>query len=80
MSSAIAPLEVLGYAASGTVAVSLLLKDLRWLRALNGVGAVMFIAYGLLLHARPVVVLNSFIAVADFYYLARLLRDPPTTA
>jgi len=77
--STIPPLEVLGYAASGTVAVSLLLKDLRWLRGLNGVGAVMFIVYGALLHARPVVVLNSFIAVADFYYLAKLLRDPSPT-
>jgi len=26
-----------------------------------------------------VVVLNSFIAVADFYHLARLLRDSPAT-
>lgn len=66
--------ETFGYLASATVAVSLMLKDLVWLRGLNGVGASMFIAYGAMIHSKPVMVLNGFIVVADFYYLSQLLR------
>lgn len=72
--------ETFGYLASATVALSLMLKDLRWLRGLNGVGAAMFIAYGAMIRSTPVVVLNAFIAVADFYYLAKLLRAPRAEA
>lgn len=68
--------ETFGYLASATVAASLMLKNLRWLRGLNGVGAGMFIAYGVMIRSTPVVVLNAFIAVADIYYLAKLLRAP----
>lgn len=66
--------ETFGYLASGLVAFSLMLRDLAWLRGLNGVGAAMFIAYGAMIHSKPVVVLNGFIAVADFYYLAQHLK------
>lgn len=69
-------IELFGYAASTVVALSLMLKNLAWLRGLNGVGALMFVAYGGMIHSKPVVVLNGFIAVADFYYLAQLLRGP----
>jgi hypothetical protein len=72
--------ETFGYLASATVALSLMLKDLRWLRGLNGVGAGMFVAYGAMIRSTPVVVLNAFIAVADFYYLAKLLREPRAEA
>lgn len=72
--------EILGYVAAGTVALSMMLKDAARLRALNGVGALLFVGYGCLIHSRPVVLLNAFIAIADFYYLRQILvaRRTPT--
>jgi hypothetical protein len=65
--------EILGYVAAGTVALSMMLRDPARLRALNGVGALLFVGYGFLIVSRPVVILNGFIAVADFYYLRQVL-------
>lgn len=72
--------EILGYVAAGTVALSMMLKDPARLRALNGVGALLFVTYGLLIGSRPVVLLNAFITIADFYYLRQILvaRRAPT--
>lgn len=72
-------IEIFGYLASATVALSLMLKNHAWLRAINGVGASLFIAYGVMIHSKPVVVLNGFIAVADFYYLWKMLQTPAET-
>ncbi len=74
-----ANIEIFGYLASATVALSLMLKNHAWLRAINGVGASLFIAYGVMIHSKPVVVLNGFIAVADFYYLWKMLQTPVET-
>lgn len=65
--------ELFGYLASITVAASLMLRNLTWLRGLNALGALMFVAYGLMIHAKPVFVLNGFIAAADIYYLVGIL-------
>lgn len=69
-------IDLLGYLAAATVAVSMMLKDAARLRALNGVGALMFVAYGALIHSFPVVILNGFIVVADAYYLRKALMAP----
>ncbi len=64
-------LEWLGYAASAVVVVSLMMSSLVRLRWVNLVGASLFSAYGFLIGAIPVGVLNGAIAVIDVYYLAR---------
>lgn len=65
-------LEWFGYAASVVVAVSLMMSSLLKLRWYNLLGAALFSAYGFLIHAYPVAVLNGFIACADIYYLVRM--------
>lgn len=65
-------LEWFGYAASVVVAVSLMMSSLLKLRWYNLLGASLFSAYGFLIHAYPVAVLNGFIACADVYYLVRM--------
>ncbi len=65
--------EILGYVAAGTVAISMMLKDPARLRALNGVGGLLFVTYGVLIHSRPVVVLNAFVVLADAYYLRQIV-------
>jgi hypothetical protein len=67
--------EWFGYAASVVVAVSLLMSSLIKLRWINMVGASMFAAYGLIIHAYPVALLNFAIACINAYYLARIYRQ-----
>lgn len=65
-------IEILGYAASVLVAVSLTMKSLARLRALNLVGSALFAMYGLLVQAYPVAAVNGFIAVVNVVYLLKM--------
>ena len=66
--------EILGLAAAVVVATSLSLSDPTKLRAINGVGAVMWVVYGALIGSTSVVVLNVWIFIADVWHLRKLLR------
>lgn len=65
-------IEIVGYAASLLVAVSLSMKSLARLRALNLCGSVAFTAYGLLLGIYPVAAVNAYIAVINVVFLLRM--------
>lgn len=67
-------LEIVGYAASGLIAISLMMSSILRLRLINMVGAVAFAIYGLLIHAYPVAVLNGLIALINVYHLRRMLQ------
>lgn len=71
--------ELIGYTASFIVLVSLLMSSLWRLRILNLVGALTFTAYGVLIGAAPVAVVNFLIAVIDVYYLLRMRREAAAT-
>ena len=64
--------ELLGTIASVVVAISLMMKNIRWLRWVNLVGAALFSCYGFLIQAWPVFGLNAFIVVINLYYLVQL--------
>lgn len=72
---AMSSVEWFGFAASVVIAYSLMLKDMLKLRIWNLIGAVMFAIYGSLIDAMPVLVLNSFIAIADFYYIVKITQS-----
>lgn len=61
--------ELVGYTGSILVAVSLMMKSLVRLRTVNMVGAIVFIIYGLLIGAIPVVFLNTLILCVNVYNL-----------
>jgi hypothetical protein len=65
-------IEILGYAASLLVAISLTMNSVARLRALNLLGATLFAAYGWLVGAVPVLLVNGFIAVVNVVFLARM--------
>jgi hypothetical protein len=65
-------IEILGYAASVLVAISLTMKSLARLRALNLLGALLFVAYGAWVKAYPVLAVNGFIAVVNVIYLMKM--------
>ncbi len=61
--------EIIGYIASILVAVSLMMSSILKLRVINLIGAACFTAYGLLINAYPVAVVNFIIVLIDLYYL-----------
>jgi len=67
-------LELFGYLASALIAVSLMMTSILRLRLINLVGAVMFSAYGVLIHAYPVAILNGLIVLVNGWHLLQMLR------
>ncbi|MEM7111949.1 MAG: YgjV family protein [Chloroflexota bacterium] len=66
--------ELIGYSASIMVATSLTMRSLLKLRLINLVGSFLFVVYGLLIGAWPVVVLNGFTMLVNLYYLQQMQR------
>ena len=66
-------LELVGYAASALVAVSLMMSSILKLRVINLVGSLAFTAYGFLIGAYPVAAVNLFIVFINLYYLRQML-------
>jgi len=64
--------EWIGYMASVTVAVSLVMSSIVKLRWYNLLGAILFTIYGIIIGAWPVAVVNGFIIVIDVYYLVKM--------
>ncbi|MGF1755285.1 YgjV family protein [Vibrio makurazakiensis] len=67
--------EILGYAASIMVAISLTMKDIVRLRVLNFIGCALFTAYGVMIDAMPVVATNGFIACVNVYFLVKMQQE-----
>jgi len=61
--------EWIGYAAMGILMVSFLMKDIKKLRVINSIACILFVIYGFMLDAIPIVISNAFIAMVNFYYL-----------
>lgn len=66
-------LELVGYAASAMIAVSLMLVSVVRLRIVNSIGAALFSVYGLLIGSTPVAALNGVIVVVNAVHLLRLM-------
>lgn len=65
-------LEIIGYAASIIIAVSMLMNSIIKLRWINLFGAALFSTYGFIIGALPVGFLNLFIVSVDIYYLIKI--------
>lgn len=68
-------IEIIGYAGSALVAISLMMKNIYYLRRINLIGASTFAIYGLLVGAVPVFILNSFISIVDIYYIIEMKKQ-----
>ncbi|MGK0408505.1 MAG: hypothetical protein ACJASB_000652 [Shewanella psychromarinicola] len=68
-------IEILGYAASVMVAISLMMKDIVLLRWLNFVGCSFFVAYGYAIEAWPVAGMNAFVACINIFHLIKIYRN-----
>lgn len=66
--------ELIGYAASILVAISLTMSSILRLRILNLIGAAVFGIYGVMIGSLPVAVVNVFIVFVNIFYLQRMLK------
>lgn len=65
-------LDVLGYAGSALVVLSLSMTSVVKLRAISLVGSTTFLVYGLLIDAFPIVLTNAVIVLLNVVFLTRL--------
>ena len=62
--------EWVGYLASIALIISFMMKNVNSLRIINSIGAVLFIAYGIMLQISwPIIITNVFILLVNIYYL-----------
>lgn len=69
--------DIIGYVASALIAASFMMKSLVKLRWVSLVGSVVFVVYGVLIGAWPVVATNAIVAIAN---LVRLRKELGTTS
>jgi GNAT superfamily N-acetyltransferase len=67
--------ELLGYAASLLILVSLTMRSLVRLRVINAVGSALFVAYAVMLGSIPTIAMNSGIVLIDLWYVWRVRRQ-----
>lgn len=60
-------IEIWGYISMIVVVISMMMKNIKWLRIINSVSCAMFIVYGLLINSYPVVILNSIVILINVY-------------
>jgi len=64
--------EWVGYLASLVLIISFMMKNVNTLRIVNSVGALLFVAYGIMLTISwPIIITNGFILLLNVYYLTK---------
>lgn len=71
--------EIVGISGSVLVAISMMCKTTTdkgvfWLRVLNLLGSVVFVAYGILLPAYSTIILNAICVVLNIVGLVKIIR------
>ncbi|WP_281613685.1 YgjV family protein [Flammeovirga sp. SubArs3] len=61
--------EYVGYIASAILMLSFTFKKANTLRIINSIGCIVFVIYGVMIDAWPVIISNGFIALVNAYYL-----------
>lgn len=73
-------IDLLGFAGSTLIVVSLTMKSIRRLRIVGSAGALVFVCYGIWLGAWPVVATNCVTLSIHLFRLRALLAEPATEA
>ena len=68
-------LELIGYSSSMLILVSLVITSAVKHRVVNGIGAVIFTVYAILIRSYPTVILNASLVAVDVWYLVKVLRS-----
>ncbi len=63
-------IELIGYIAMAVLVISFIPKNMQWIRIINLVGCLFFVAYGILLGWKfPLIISNGLIAIIQIYHL-----------
>ncbi len=68
-------LEIFGYFGTALVLLSFVMKDIKWLRAINMAGGFISLLYAIAVNTMPVVVLNASLITINGVQLMRILRE-----
>lgn len=63
--------EVIGYAASALVVLSLTMRSILKLRLISLCGSITFLVYGLLIESTPIIITNASIAAINVWHLRK---------
>lgn len=69
----------IGWVATGVFAVSYFFRRPKALRIVQALAALMWVAYGFMIGAMPVVVANVIVALAALYSSLAPVRNPPAS-
>lgn len=64
-------IEVYGYISMIVVVISMLQKNVKKLRIINTISCLMFVIYGILIGAYPIVILNSIVIGINLFRLSK---------
>ena len=67
--------EVIGYLGSLFVLASFILKDIKWIRIVNIVGAVFFVIYGVYTETWATAFMNFALVLVHIFYLVKMHLD-----
>lgn len=67
------PIELIGISATVLVFISFTQSEVIRIRSINAVGCILFIIYGVLLHAHSVWILNSACLILNIYKICKEL-------
>jgi hypothetical protein len=73
-------LEIFGYFGTALVLLSFIMKDIKWLRAVNMAGGFISLIYAIAVNTMPVVVLNASLITINGIQLMRILREERESA
>jgi len=68
-------IEILGVVASLFIILAFLFKDVRIIRILDCVGALLYVIYGILIHSWANIFLNTILILIQIYRLIELKRN-----
>lgn len=72
--------EIIGFLGAFLVLVSFLLKDIKWIRIVNVVGAVLFAIYGFSTQTWATAFMNSALIIVHIVYLVKMHLDNKKSA
>lgn len=65
--------DLIGYVASALVVLSLMMHSVVRLRVVSLIGGIVFVVYGLLIEAWPIVVTNAAVALVNVWHLVKVV-------
>jgi uncharacterized protein with PQ loop repeat len=68
-------IEGLGYVATVVTLLSMVVSDVKLLRGINGLGCLLWIAYGMLTNSIPVLLVNALILVIHIFKLVQMREE-----